>query len=142
MSFTVIARAATPDSFLVFFSTLAMLLFVAGTAKARVASGEPNERNAPWAGQTRFEPSWASCALIYAAMGCGVLTKGPIGVVLPTAVIGLFLLVDAGRADRTAGRRCHARRTAGCAANASCAWLWPRLLAAALCCARSGACGR
>ncbi len=93
VSFNIIARAATPDSFLVFFSTLAMLLFVGATAKARALSGEPNERNAPWAGQTRFEPSWPSYVLIYAAMGCGVLTKGPIGVVLPTAVIGLFLLM-------------------------------------------------
>lgn len=93
VSFNIIARAATPDSFLVFFSTLAMLLFVGGTAKARALSGEPNGRNAPWVGQTRFEPSWLSYALIYAAMGCAVLTKGPIGVVLPTAVIGLFLLM-------------------------------------------------
>ncbi len=93
MNFNVIARAATPDSFLTFFSTLAMLLFVSGTAKARALSGEPNERNTPWAGQTRFEPTWAGWCLIYAAMGAGVLTKGPIGVVLPTASLGLFLLI-------------------------------------------------
>ncbi len=93
ISYSVIARAATPDSYLVFFSTLAVLIFVSGTAKARAASGEPNERNAPWAGQTTFEPSWASYAFAYAAMGCGVLTKGPVGVVMPTAVIGLFLLI-------------------------------------------------
>ena len=93
LSFDVIARAATPDSFLVFFSTLAVLASVAGTAKAQPRSGEPNERNAPWAGQTRFEPSWTTYALVYAAMGLGVLTKGPIGVVLPTATIGLFLLI-------------------------------------------------
>ncbi|MEX0678286.1 MAG: glycosyltransferase family 39 protein [Pirellulales bacterium] len=93
LNFTVVARAATPDSFLVFFSTLAVLLFVLGTAKAQARRGEANERNAPWAGQTRFEPSWLSYALVYAAMGFGVLTKGPIGVVLPTATIGLFLLI-------------------------------------------------
>ncbi|MEX0978013.1 MAG: glycosyltransferase family 39 protein, partial [Pirellulales bacterium] len=93
LSFDVIARAATPDSFLVFFSTLAVLVFVAATAKAQPRCGEPNERNAPWAGQTRFEPSWTAYALVYAAMGLGVLTKGPIGVVLPTATIGLFLLI-------------------------------------------------
>ena len=93
LNYCIIARAATPDSFLVFFSTLAMLLFVAGTAKARPQSGEPNERNTPWAGQTRFEPSWGSWLLVYAAMAGGVLTKGPVGVVLPTATIGLFLLI-------------------------------------------------
>ncbi len=93
VQFNVIARAATPDSFLVFFSALAVLLFVGGTATARIASGTPNERNAPWAGQTVFEPSWLCWAVVYAVMGFGVLTKGPIGVVLPTATIGLFLLV-------------------------------------------------
>ncbi len=96
VQFNIIARAATPDSFLVFFSTLAMLLFVSGTATARIASGTNNERNAPWAGQTAFEPSWRTWMLVYAAMGGGVLTKGPVGVVLPTAVIGLFLLVMRG----------------------------------------------
>ena len=93
LNFNVIARAATPDSFLVFFSTLAILIFVSGTAKARAISGEPNERNAPWAGQTTFEPSWPTYALGYGVMGLAVLTKGPVGVVLPTAVIGLFLLI-------------------------------------------------
>jgi 4-amino-4-deoxy-L-arabinose transferase-like glycosyltransferase len=93
LNFNIIARAATPDSFLTFFSALAMLLFVVGTAKARPLSGELNERNAPWAGQTRFEPSWWSWCLVYAAMAAGVLTKGPVGVVLPTASLGLFLLI-------------------------------------------------
>ncbi len=93
VQFNVIARAATPDSFLVFFSALAVWLFARSTGTARIASGEANERNAPWVGQTVFEPSWFGWAAIYAAMGCGVLTKGPIGVVLPTATIGLFLMI-------------------------------------------------
>jgi 4-amino-4-deoxy-L-arabinose transferase-like glycosyltransferase len=93
LNFNIIARAATPDSFLVFFSTLAVLIFVSGTAKARAVSSDASERNAPWVGQRAFNPSWPTYALAYAAMGLGVLTKGPIGVVLPTAVIGLFLLV-------------------------------------------------
>jgi 4-amino-4-deoxy-L-arabinose transferase-like glycosyltransferase len=93
LNFNIIARAATPDSLLTFFSALAMLLFVVGTAKARPLSGAANERNVPWAGQIRFEPSWWSWCLVYAAMGAGVLTKGPIGVVLPTASLGLFLLI-------------------------------------------------
>jgi 4-amino-4-deoxy-L-arabinose transferase-like glycosyltransferase len=92
LNFTVIARAATPDSFLTFFTALAVLVFVSGTAKARALSGDANERNAPWAGQTRFEPTWLCYALLYAVMGLAVLTKGPIGVVLPTAILGMFLL--------------------------------------------------
>jgi 4-amino-4-deoxy-L-arabinose transferase-like glycosyltransferase len=93
LNFAIIARAATPDSFLTFFTTLTLLVFVSGTAKARQQSGQANDRNAPWAGQTRFEPSWTCYALAYAVMGLGVLTKGPVGVVLPTAILGLFLLV-------------------------------------------------
>ena len=30
---------------------------------------------------------------MYAAMGLGVLAKGPVGLMLPTAVIGMFLLI-------------------------------------------------
>jgi 4-amino-4-deoxy-L-arabinose transferase-like glycosyltransferase len=30
---------------------------------------------------------------MYAAMGLGILAKGPVGIVLPTAVIGMFLLI-------------------------------------------------
>ena len=30
---------------------------------------------------------------MYAVMGLGVLAKGPVGFVLPTAVIGMFLLI-------------------------------------------------
>lgn len=92
LNFTVIARAATPDSFLTFFTALAVLVFVSGTAKARALSGDANERNAPWAGQTRFEPTWLCYVLLYAVMGLAVLTKGPVGVVLPTAILGMFLL--------------------------------------------------
>jgi 4-amino-4-deoxy-L-arabinose transferase-like glycosyltransferase len=98
LNFNIIARAATPDAILTFFCTLAMLLFVSATAKARPLSGAENERNVPWAGQTRFQPSWWGWCTVYAAMGAAVLTKGPIGVVLPTASIGLFLLIV--RAER------------------------------------------
>ncbi len=122
ISFALIARAATPDALLTLLSTLALYAFVAATAKARIRSGEPNERNAAWAGQTRFEPSWRGWMMIYAAMGLAVLTKGPVGVVLPTAVIGLFLLVmraepvvAAGTLSTTAGPWWRLAIRGGCA---------------------------
>ncbi len=65
-----------------------MLIFVKSTVEPD--SLAPSESR--WALSTNFQPSWANYALVYAAMGCGMLTKGPVGVVLPTAVIGLFLL--------------------------------------------------
>lgn len=91
-NFNLIARAATPDALLTFFTTLAIYLFVRATAVARAPGDAWNERNAPWVGQRSFAPSWRGWALVYAAMAAGVLTKGPIGVVLPTAILGLFLL--------------------------------------------------
>ncbi|MFP6667777.1 MAG: glycosyltransferase family 39 protein [Pirellulales bacterium] len=83
LMFAVAARAATPDGLLIFFSTLAIWLFVAGSfpvhEDAEVgAKGLPVKRRAFWA--------------MYAAMGVAVLAKGPIGVLLPMMVIGAYLL--------------------------------------------------
>jgi 4-amino-4-deoxy-L-arabinose transferase-like glycosyltransferase len=97
--FNLIARAATPDSFLIFFCTLAVLLFVEGTKRSSPAQGGKPQ----WPAPGDFRPSWRTYALVYAAMGLGVLTKGPIGVLLPSSVIGLFLLVMRARpSDRLA----------------------------------------
>lgn len=89
MMFPVAARAATPDSVLIFFTTLATWVYVYGAfpahAEGQPASGEP--------GQAYFPRSWGLAALMYALMGAAVLAKGPVGLVLPTAVIGMFLLV-------------------------------------------------
>ncbi len=37
-------------------------------------------------------PSWGTFAAVYAAMGVAVLVRGPIGALLPTCVLGMFLL--------------------------------------------------
>ncbi|MHB8970110.1 MAG: ArnT family glycosyltransferase [Pirellulaceae bacterium] len=87
LMFSVVARAATPDSHLVFFSTLALYIFAThGFARAESA---PTLN----AGVAALLPvRWSSFILMYAVMGCGALTKGPIGVLFPMAVIGMFLL--------------------------------------------------
>src|SRR5204863_7596143 len=36
---------------------------------------------------------WKLCALKYAVMGMAFLVKGPIGLILPGAIIGMYLLV-------------------------------------------------
>ena len=75
-------RAATPDAPLVFFTTLALWLFVRG---ARVpAAGGHGWRDAP------VRLSAGAAAAIGAACGLAALTKGPVGVVLPLAALGLF----------------------------------------------------
>jgi 4-amino-4-deoxy-L-arabinose transferase-like glycosyltransferase len=79
LMFTVASRAATPDALLIFFSTLAVWFFVAGTFSPNSASdGLPSQPR--------------TYVLMYAAMGVAVLAKGPIGLLLPTAVIGAYLL--------------------------------------------------
>lgn len=86
--FGVAARAATPDSLLIFCGTLAIALFV------RFAFPGGSKRSAD--GETdpgQFPDSWLAAVAIYAAMGFGVLAKGPVGLVLPTAVIGMYLLI-------------------------------------------------
>jgi 4-amino-4-deoxy-L-arabinose transferase-like glycosyltransferase len=81
VNFALIARAATPDAYLTFFCTLALLVHVKGTGRGV----------SPW--QPALPPTWRVYALAYAVMGIAVLVKGPVGVVLPTAVWGMFLLV-------------------------------------------------
>lgn len=80
LGFDIVARAATPDTLLSFFSTLALLAFAWGAT--------------PQAGALLSRtPNCLTFAASYAAMGFAVLAKGPIGFLLPTAAIGLFLLI-------------------------------------------------
>ena len=85
--FVVASRAATPDGLLIFFSTLALWLYVRG---AFPQDGESLAR-----GQDRYvgipSSGWTFLAM-YAAMGMAVLAKGPIGLLLPGSVIGCFIL--------------------------------------------------
>jgi 4-amino-4-deoxy-L-arabinose transferase-like glycosyltransferase len=78
LMFDVAGRAATPDSALIFCSTAALLVYV---LSAFPANG------------TYFPQRWWAAGAMYALMGLAVLAKGPVGAVLPTAVIGMFLLI-------------------------------------------------
>jgi 4-amino-4-deoxy-L-arabinose transferase-like glycosyltransferase len=83
LMFGVAGRAATPDSLLIFCCTLSMAIFVRGTFSR---TNEPDQ-------ELRFPRHWITVVAMYAAMGLGVLAKGPVGFVLPTAVIGMYLLI-------------------------------------------------
>ena len=76
--FGVAARGATPDSTLIFFSTLGLLCYVAACV-----------RNENMTASTR--PGLPSSVAMYAALSLAVLAKGPVGVVLPGLVIALFV---------------------------------------------------
>jgi 4-amino-4-deoxy-L-arabinose transferase-like glycosyltransferase len=72
-------RAATPDAPLAFFTTLALWAFIRGS----IASGD-HWRDGP------VQLSAWTAATIGAACGLAMLTKGPVGLVLPLAGMGLF----------------------------------------------------
>jgi 4-amino-4-deoxy-L-arabinose transferase-like glycosyltransferase len=93
LMFGVAGRAATPDSVLIFCTTLAITLYVLGTFQPRFettpAEALPQLRTLGH----YFPQHWPTVIAMYAAMGLAVLAKGPVGLVLPTAVIGMLLLV-------------------------------------------------
>lgn len=97
INYIVIARAATPDAYLTFFCTLALLILVRGTRGTTTAGAEQAARG-PW--QPVLPGTWSTYALSYAVMGIATLVKGPVGIVLPMAVWGMFLLIEQPRAER------------------------------------------
>ena len=93
LMFEVASHAATPDAPLIFCTTLGLMVFVLTTFQPQRTLIP--ERSAP---ETRVEgqnfcPSWWSAVALYAVLGVGVLAKGPVGLILPTAVIGMYLLI-------------------------------------------------
>jgi 4-amino-4-deoxy-L-arabinose transferase-like glycosyltransferase len=92
LNFIVISRAATCDAVLVVFCTLPLYLFVRGTASSKKVD-DGTGRQLAWTTEDSLrDPSWKTYIAVYASMGMAVMVKGPIGVVLPTSVLGLFLL--------------------------------------------------
>ncbi len=93
LMFDVAGRAATPDSVLIFFATLATMVYVLW-AFPRNDPAAPPAAESPSPGAISYFPAaWPVVVLMYALMGVATLAKGPVGMILPTAVIGMFLLV-------------------------------------------------
>ena len=76
LMFCVAARAATPDSVLIFCVTMSLWFF---------ARGHAARKENPFANRSSFVG-------IYLFLGLAMLAKGPVGFVLPMAVMGWFLL--------------------------------------------------
>lgn len=118
LMYLVVGRAATPDATLIFFCTLGMLLYAWSVSQGRSDAWQSGNRNddTPAERAARFLPQkWSHFAMIYAALALAVLAKGPVGVVLPLAIFGLFLLLiarpetpPANSSDRWAARLRHA----------------------------------
>lgn len=96
LMFTAIARAATPDSTLIFWQTLGVYLFLRFAWTGSV--GNCSETLTTGLQQ----PRWYRRLPCYAALSVAVLAKGPVGVLLPCCVIGLFLYLNA--AERLTGK--------------------------------------
>ena len=88
--FVLIARAAVVDQELMFFCTLPIVIFAFSTRLGQ-RGGEADSSSGPI---LATDMSWGRWALAYGSMGIGALAKGPVAVVLPSAVIGLFLLMN------------------------------------------------
>jgi 4-amino-4-deoxy-L-arabinose transferase-like glycosyltransferase len=91
--FTISARAATVDSALTFFTASAFLMFVMGRVQGsgfRVQATKSGSQSTINSQQSKFPLPYAIAA--YACIGVAVLGKGPVGMLLPLAAMGLFLL--------------------------------------------------
>ena len=93
--FTISARAATVDSALTLLTTLGFLAFVAGgLGKRGKTSIDSSAQDPDFSSMPRFVPrSWITFLIIWVAMGIAVLAKGPVGLLLPMASIGLFVML-------------------------------------------------
>jgi 4-amino-4-deoxy-L-arabinose transferase-like glycosyltransferase len=93
--FVWVGRAATPDSALIFCTTAALLAYVWGVSRGQEGGFLSNGR---FVGSGNFSAamphSLIAVIVAYAFLGLAVLAKGPIGVLLPCATIGLFMLAD------------------------------------------------
>jgi 4-amino-4-deoxy-L-arabinose transferase-like glycosyltransferase len=93
LMFEVAGHAATPDAPLIFCSTLGLMVFVLATFKPRHLLETGRTAPEPRVEGRYFPAAWLPAAILYAVLGVGVLAKGPVGLILPTAVIGMFLLI-------------------------------------------------
>ncbi|MBX7071706.1 MAG: glycosyltransferase family 39 protein [Pirellulales bacterium] len=121
LNFDVVARAATPDSTFVFFCTLSILIFVLSAFDQ--SRGDASLRD--WRAFVPRNLCWF--VAIYAAMGLAALAKGPAGIVLPSCVMGLFLLVVGSRDAQVAAGDSWAARARGWLAWCRDCFHWRRI---------------
>ncbi|MBL4886306.1 MAG: glycosyltransferase family 39 protein, partial [Planctomycetaceae bacterium] len=110
LMYVTIGRISTPDSTLIGFITLSLLVYVYAVPKSTWQgsnSANQSQKLNPLKPVPEFFPipqketswpqavlpnRWVQFALLYGIMGLAVLTKGPVGFLLPCVVIGLFVM--------------------------------------------------
>jgi 4-amino-4-deoxy-L-arabinose transferase-like glycosyltransferase len=91
--FVWVGRAATPDSSLIFCTTAALLVYVWGVSRGEEGGFLSDGKFVASGNLSAAMPrSRIAVVVAYAFLGLAVLAKGPIGVLLPCATIGLFTL--------------------------------------------------
>jgi 4-amino-4-deoxy-L-arabinose transferase-like glycosyltransferase len=100
LMYSAVGRAVTPDAALICCVTGTFLAYVSAVAKrhggrfaqtSEVLETSEVYRSPRW---DEFVPRrWYESLPIAIAMGLAVLAKGPVGVVLPTGIFGVFLLI-------------------------------------------------
>jgi 4-amino-4-deoxy-L-arabinose transferase-like glycosyltransferase len=103
--FAVMARWATPDSLLILCITASLTSFVAGVAAWRGGSfsGSAADQTGNITPITDLQLPAITYVGMYVAMGLAVLAKGPIGIVMPLAIVGSYLLIFDGAKPMSAG---------------------------------------
>ncbi|MDB5347366.1 MAG: glycosyl transferase family 39 [Schlesneria sp.] len=102
LMFSVLGRAVTPDATLLSCLMLVFSSYVWAVAARRgghfcgVDASSQNIELVP-------QSMWTAVPM-FAAMGLAILAKGPIGVLLPCTIIGLFLLINRRTRDLADGR--------------------------------------
>lgn len=81
LMFNVASRAATPDGLLIFFITATLAAFVYAHDWRADSDSSPSQKL-----------SYPMAALVYLAASGAILTKGPVGVLLPLAAVGAYLM--------------------------------------------------
>ncbi|OAI57893.1 hypothetical protein AYO47_01540 [Planctomyces sp. SCGC AG-212-M04] len=98
LMWSIVSRASTADAYLGFFIASSLLLYVRSVFPSRDDNtlSEIPVASSLSAALDRWVPaSWSTWTGIYSLMALAVLVKGPIGVLLPGATIGLFVLCQA-----------------------------------------------
>jgi 4-amino-4-deoxy-L-arabinose transferase-like glycosyltransferase len=86
LMFTVVGRSATPDSFLVSFTLIALCLFAEGVLKL----GPGRQSSVLWRQGTDAKStplSWVRMVAVYTSLALGILTKGPIAIAFPVFIM-------------------------------------------------------
>lgn len=83
MFFVMAGRAATPDACLILFST-------AGIAALVIAALSPSQ---PYSSGRVTKARWLPAMLGYLLLGLAVLAKGPVGIILPLAVVHAWWMI-------------------------------------------------